>query len=121
MKNLILIIFLFSISICSAQDVEIHFDHYAILVKDLDSTVTFYQEVIGLEETEDKTEQDHIRWFSMGEKTELHIIENKEYKIPDEKGIHFALRVNDLDTFIKNLIKHRIKFQNWFGLVGKTI
>lgn len=104
----------------SAQEIEIRFDHYAILAQNLDASSNFYMEVMGLKEIEDKTELPHIRWFSMGNNTELHIIENKDYSAPDEIGVHFALRVNDLNAFMKKIVDRKIEFQNWFGLVGRT-
>lgn len=119
-KYFTLLLFLFTLSFSFSQEIDIHFDHYAILVKDLDQSATFYMEVLGLKEIEDKTELPHIRWFSMGGNTELHVIEKKEYSLPDEKGIHFALKVNDLNAFIKKLKDHKVPFKNWFGLPGKT-
>ncbi len=109
---LLLLFFSFS---TLAQKMEIKLDHYAILVQDLDKSCDFYQKIIGLKEIEDQTKKDHIRWFSMGKKAELHIIESKEYKIPDEKGVHLALRTANLDAFIEHLRANKIPFQNWYG------
>ncbi|NER15967.1 VOC family protein [Spongiivirga citrea] len=116
----ILLIGTLSISVLSAQEIEVQFDHEAILVKDLSESAQFYMNVIGLKEIEDGTGLDHIRWFSLGNNTELHIIEDKNHKQADVKGVHFALRVNDLDMFIKHLQKQKIGFENWFGKANAT-
>ena len=68
-----------------AQKTKINFDHFALLVKDLNTSSDFYMNILGLAEIEDKTEQPHIRWFSMGGKTELHVIEDKQYSVTDVK------------------------------------
>ena len=104
----------------SAQEIDVHFDHYALLVRDLDSTAIFYQKILGLKEIEDQTQLDHIRWLSMGGKTELHLIEQKDFKVSDVIGVHLALRVSDLNAFMKKLSSHHIFFKNWFGLPGRT-
>lgn len=110
----------FSVCFAAAQEVVLSFDHYAVLVKDLDASTDFYQDVLGLTEIEDKTNLDHIRWFSMGGKTELHVIEKPDFTVADEIGLHFALRVSDLDAFMRRLGQHDIPFKNWFGLQGRT-
>lgn len=116
----ILVIGTLSISVLSAQKIEIQFDHEAILVKDLSESSQFYMNVIGVKEIENGTGLDHIRYFSLGKNTQLHIIEDQNHKQVDVKGVHFALRVNDLDMFIRHLQKQKIGFENWFGKVNKT-
>ncbi|MCX2679234.1 VOC family protein [Galbibacter sp. EGI 63066] len=98
-----------------AQDFKLSFDHNAIQVKDLTESSNFYLNILGLEEIENKTEKSHIRWFSMGGDTSIHVIENKLHKVPDVKGVHFALRANDLDAFIAHLKKNNIYFESWPG------
>ena len=103
-----------------AQKTKVNFDHFALLVKDLDTSSDFYMNILGLAEIEDKTEQPHIRWFSMGGKTELHVIEDKHKTVTDVKGVHLALKAEDLDALIEHLHQHKITFYNWFGEVDTT-
>jgi len=120
MKKIITCLLLITTIHLSAQEIDVHFDHYALLVRDLDSTAIFYQKILGLKEIEDQTQLDHIRWLSMGGKTELHLIEQKDFKVSDVIGVHLALRVSDLNAFMKKLSSHHIFFKNWFGLPGRT-
>jgi hypothetical protein len=73
-----------------------------------------------LKEIEDKTEQLHIRWFSLGRKMSLHVIEDKNHLQPDVKGVHLALRSKDLDGIIDRLRAKNIAFYSWLGMKNKT-
>lgn len=110
-----LLTFILLSNIALAQKVEVGIDHFSILVQDLNRSCDFYQQILGLKEIEDQTQLDHIRWFSMGKKTELHIVESENYKIPNEKRVHFALRAKDLDAFVENLKKYKIYYENLQG------
>lgn len=103
-----------------AQDFKLGFDHFAILVQDLEQSSNFYLHIMGLEEIENKTEQPHIRWFSMGTKAALHVIEDKNYKVADVKGVHLALYTDNLDGFITHLRENNVYFENWPGVENTT-
>lgn len=109
----LLLISLFYATILSAQKTGLAFDHNALLVNDLAVSSGFYMEILGLEEIENKTRKEHIRWFSLGNGRELHLSENKDHEVPDVKGVHFAMKANDLDIFIAHLRANKIPFSNW--------
>ena len=111
----LLLIPLFYATILSAQKTGLAFDHNALLVNDLMVSSVFYMEILGLEEIENKTQKAHIRWFSLGNGKELHLSENKNHKVLDVKGVHFAMKANDLDVFIAHLQANKIPFSNWHG------
>ena len=98
---------------------SIRFDHKAILVRDLGESARFYQNVLSLEEIENKTSLPNIRWFSMGV-SEIHLIEDKGHKVPDVKGVHFAFRVTDLDAFMQHLRNLKVPFGSWLGESNTT-
>ena len=50
------------------------FDHLALSVKDIDRSAGFYKKVLGLQEITNRTEVEGIRWFSLGQDQELHLI-----------------------------------------------
>ncbi|MGL1889345.1 MAG: VOC family protein [Reichenbachiella sp.] len=98
-----------------AQEFTFTFDHYAINVLDLEQSVSFYQKFFFVEEIYDGTEKDFIRWFSLGNNQELHIIENKDLIKDIPKGVHIALTTIDLDAYIMLLEKNNIKYYDWPG------
>ncbi len=104
----------------SQQPPALTFNHQALQVKDLDKSVAFYQDILGLPEIEDKTEQEHIRWFSMGDQKELHLIEDQNAPTPPVKGVHMALSTTDLDALTNWLNDRGIYFENWMGEEGTT-
>lgn len=86
------------------------FDHYTIKVKNLESSATFYKDVLELNEIKNRTEKSYIRWFRIGE-GELHIVEGDTSRIQTTIGLHMALNTSDLDGMIsrlnsKNILLH---------------
>lgn len=88
---------------------DLIFDHYTIKVTDLDASVQFYKRVLGLEEITNRTEKSYIRWISMGDRRELHIVEGDTSQISTDVGVHLALRLHDFDSFLDHLKKHNIR------------
>lgn len=94
------------------------FDHYTIKVKDLKTSASFYKDVLGLSEIENRTRKAHIRWFSIGDGTELHIVEGDTYDIRTNVGVHLALKLTDFDTFISHLKSKNILLHNSKAVPG---
>lgn len=91
---------------------SLSFDHYTIKVKDLDTSTSFYKEILGLSQIENRTYKPHIRWFSIGNGMELHIVEGDTYDIRTNVGVHLALKLRDLDNFISHLKSKNILLHN---------
>ena len=93
-------------------------DHYAINVTDLDRSVNFYQSVFGIEEIYNGTELDHIKWFRLGDRQELHIISVEKVELQIPKGVHLALTTANLSLFIQHLATLDIPYYDWPGKKG---
>lgn len=94
-------------------------DHDALLVKDVNASAKFYNEIFGLKEIPNGGLGDHIRWFELGDKIQFHLIESDE--LPEkQKGFHLALSTDDLDAFMEFLKSKNIHFENWPGEKGTT-
>lgn len=97
---------------------DLFFDHYTIKVANLKRSASFYKEVLDLDEIENRTEKPHIRWFSLGNDTELHIVEGKTEEIQTNVGVHLALKLANFDEFIDQLKSHDVKPHNSKGKPG---
>ena len=95
------------------------FNHVALSVTDVNRSAEFYKNVLKLEEITNRTRMDGIRWFSLGEGKELHLISILKEKVTINKAIHFALTTPEFDNFIAVLDKLHIAYSDWPGTPGK--
>lgn len=112
--TLFTVIFLYT-GLLHTQNFNTEMNHLALQVTDVEKSIVFYHKILGLDEMYDGTEQPHIRWMNLNNHTELHLIEDKNFKQTQVKGVHFAVRVADLDAFIQHLKTEKILFENWLG------
>ncbi|SMO62096.1 VOC family protein [Fodinibius sediminis] len=102
-------------SIAAVKTLKLNFDHYSITVEDLDRSAHFYKTILSLPEIENKTEKKTIRWFSMGEHAELHLIQGNTENIKMIQRVHLALATSNLEALIANLEEHDIYFASAYG------
>lgn len=95
--------------------VSTRIDHIAIVVDDLDKSVAFYNNVLGLTETVNETKKPNIRWMLFADGVELHLINVPKDGISLIKNVHLALAVADLAAFQAHLKKLNIPYENWPG------
>lgn len=120
-KVLTLILFTFT-SLCTyGQEIEfkVKLDHIALSVKDADISAQFYKEILNLKEITNRTEINGIRWFSLEEEKELHLISILKDDIVINKAVHFAITVSDFSTFVKKLESLKINYSDWPGTPNK--
>jgi len=123
MRKILFVFFAFSITqILCAQDnasFNFTFNHLALSVTELDRSVDFYSKVLNLKEITNRTKMEGIRWFSLGEGKELHLISILKEKVAINKAVHFAVSTSDFDSFIKRLDKLNIAYSDWPGTPHK--
>ena len=95
------------------------FNHMALSVKDIDRSVSFYKKVLSLKEITNRTKTAGIRWFSLGENKELHLISILKEQVTINKAVHLALTTSDFGRFLKTLEKENIAYSDWPGTINK--
>ncbi|MHB8523016.1 MAG: VOC family protein [Limisphaerales bacterium] len=86
-------------------------NHVALHVQDVEASCAFYRNVLQLEPIPRPAFDFAGAWFRLGAEQELHLIGDRvEPVISDHRGNHFALRVDDLDAWERQLKKHGVDF-----------
>lgn len=119
MKNIKIILIpmaaLFFTLLSPAQnDFNFKKDHDALQVKDLERAALFYKEIMKLKEIDNAGLGDHIRWFQLNDKVQIHLIQSDE-EIDKNKGVHFAINTDKLEEFMQFLKSKNVLFENWPG------
>ena len=79
-------------------------NHVAIHVKDVEKSSRFYREALRLDPIPRPAFTFPGAWFRLGVSQELHIIGDRADPVfSHNRGNHFALRVNDLNSWEKHL------------------
>ncbi len=86
-------------------------NHVALYVKDVEASVRFYRNGLGLEPIPRPAFNFPGAWFRLGEQQELHLIGNRTepYELP--RARHFALAVDDIQKAADFLRKQGLNFQ----------
>lgn len=94
-------------------------DHVALAVEDLDRSAAFYADVLGLNEIVNRSEGGGMRWFSLGDGKELHLIAIAGGPAPMNKAVHLALTTPGFDTYVQSLQKSGVEYSDWEGNSGE--
>src|SRR6187431_2297595 len=122
-KILLLLIVLSFIECIQAQDttsITFAFNHLALSVKDVDASADFYKKILKLQEITNRSKLEGVRWFSIGEGKELHLISIVKENITLNKAIHLALTTTNFEAFVALLDKLKIPYSDWPGTPNKV-
>ena len=93
-------------------------DHIALLVRDLDESVAFLIQVLGLTEGVNPMGGTHIRWIEIGDGRRFHVQAGDISKVHVEKQTHFALSATDFDAVLARFRAENIAFTDMAGTPG---
>jgi lactoylglutathione lyase len=95
------------------------FNHLALSVKDVNKSADFYGNILKFQEITNKTKSEGVRWFSLGEGKELHLISTIKENVSLNKAVHLALTTPNFDSFVKMLEKMNVVYSDWPGTLNK--
>jgi catechol 2,3-dioxygenase-like lactoylglutathione lyase family enzyme len=101
-----------------AGHLKLAFNHLALSVQDVDRSAEFYGHVLGLAEIDRNSRSKGVRWFSLGNGQQLHLISPVYYRgdpVHINKAVHLALASDHFDEFLKQLDAKGIAYGNWAG------
>jgi catechol 2,3-dioxygenase-like lactoylglutathione lyase family enzyme len=119
--KILLFVFLFTGTMW-AQDTNtfaLNADHFAFSVKDVNRSAEFYITVLKLQEVTNRTKKEGIRWISLGDGKELHLISTIKGDVITTKAVHIAFKSGNFDAFIENLKSRNIIYSDWEGTLNK--
>ena len=94
-------------------------NHVALSVKDVNVSADFYSKVLKFPEITNRTKNPGIRWFSIEEGKELHLISIVKENVVISKAVHFAITTSNFDAFVRSLDKVKVEYYDWELTVHK--
>lgn len=99
----------------SERQQPIVLNHIALYVYNLEKSTDFYEKVLQLQVIPEPFKDGKHTWFSIGGKSQLHLIEGASEITEHDKNSHICFSVKSVDDFIANLDQHHIEYTNWPG------
>ncbi|WP_307892832.1 VOC family protein [Bacillus swezeyi] len=90
-------------------------DHVGLMVKDIEASITFYQDIVGMTLKDKMTHTNGIMklaflGFENSEETELELIQGYKDNLPAEGKVHhFAISTDDIDAELTRMRENEVK------------
>ncbi len=78
-----------------------------------------FSNLLKFQEITNRTKNEAIRWFSLGDGKELHLISTLKEPVVVNRAVHLAMTTLDFDAFIEMLIKANVDYSDWSGIPNK--
>lgn len=90
-------------------------EHIAVYVHDLKVSARFYKEILLLDTIPEPFHDGRHTWFSIGGKSQLHLISGAAAGLEHDKNSHLCFRVPSMDAFIGRLHVAGVSYEDWPG------
>jgi lactoylglutathione lyase len=97
------------------QKQSVTLNHIALYVEDLDKSIKFYKDVIGLDPVPEPFKDGLHAWFDIGNNLTLHIIQGPKEKLNQYRSTHTCFRVADIELFIDHLKREGNNYEDSKG------
>ena len=98
-----------------AQKTITRVNHIAFSVHDLKKSTNFYLQLIGLDTIPEPFHDGRHTWFSIGDFSHLHLIQNPGPITTPDKNTHLCFSVPSVDDFVAKLVKAKVPYEDWLG------
>ncbi|MEP2688840.1 VOC family protein [Maribacter dokdonensis] len=115
MKKITILLFIICSTVVSAQSFDFNYDHYSVIVKDLDKVGDFYKNVLNLKEIPHPSAPSGFKWFVIQGNSQLHLIGKDSVAMQHSKSVHLCLATQKLDELIASLEEKQITYYDWPG------
>lgn len=95
-------------------------NHISLLVRSLERSVPFYQDVLQLPEIECLARRPNIRWFGLGTGQSIHLIEGDFGETLVKMSTHLCISSTDFEATVRRLESLEIRFGDLGQNQGKT-
>ena len=102
----------------TGQAATIRVNHLALYVSDLNTSTSFYQNIVGLKTIPEPFKDGKHTWFSIGDKAHLHLIAGRVDEPVPTKNTHLCFSTSKFDDLIRKLTDKQIAFEDWGGTTG---
>ena len=104
----------------NAQAPQVSFDHMALVVSDLETSIDFYTKTLGFRKIDDPTGNPSIDWVENEAGQQIHFLQGDTAEIKFTKSVHLSFNVVALHPFLTNLQTLKIPFESWEGEAGEV-
>ncbi|RRQ48584.1 VOC family protein [Maribacter algicola] len=94
---------------------DFKYDHYSLIVKDLEKTGAFYKDILRLKEIPHPSATSGFRWFIINGNSQLHLIQKESVAMKHSKSVHLCLATQKLDDFVAYLTEKEVPYSDWPG------
>ncbi|WP_296623194.1 VOC family protein [Marivirga sp.] len=123
MKKALIILILLQISNLAIgqekKDFTLSFNHMALSVKDVNVSATFYTDVLNLKIIPLPPEATDVKWISMGDGKELHLLSGFKNDVKINKDLHLAFSAANFDEFVQRLTEMNVEYSDFPGNLNK--